>query len=89
MTIVPKAIYRFHAISIKSPTQLFIVLERTIFSFILTHKKINDSSTIMNNKRIGEGCCMLACDLLELSTPERQARAERDLEGERLMETKT
>jgi hypothetical protein len=32
---------------------------------------------------------MPACGLLELGTPGRQAGAERDLDGERLMETKT
>ena len=35
------------------------------------------------------GCCVPACGLLEPGTPGRQAGAERDLEGERLMETKT
>ena len=34
-------------------------------------------------------CCMLACGLHEPGTPGRQAGAERDLDGERLMETKT
>ena len=32
---------------------------------------------------------MPACSLLEPGTPGRQAGAERDLDGERLMETKT
>ena len=31
-------------------------------------------------------CCMLACSLQGLGTPGRQAGAERDLDGERLME---
>ena len=34
-------------------------------------------------------CCMPACDLLELGIPGGQAGAERDLDSERLMETKT
>jgi hypothetical protein len=36
-----------------------------------------------------ESCCMLTCSLLELGIPGRQPGAERDLDGERLMETKT
>jgi hypothetical protein len=36
----------------------------------------------------GVVCCMPACGLLEPGTPGRQAGAERDLDGERLMETR-
>jgi hypothetical protein len=38
MAILPKAIYRFDAISIKIPAQFFKELERTIFYFILKHR---------------------------------------------------
>ena len=56
MAIWQKAIYRFNAILIKIPTQLFT--ERAICKFIWNNKKPRRGKTILNNKRTSEGITM-------------------------------
>jgi hypothetical protein len=55
MSLLPKAIYRSNAISIKIPNQFFIELERAICKFIWNNQKTQDSKSILNNKRTTGG----------------------------------
>jgi hypothetical protein len=52
MAILPKDIYRFSAISLKTPTQFFKDMEREIIKFTWKGKKPRIVKTILNNKRI-------------------------------------
>ena len=52
MAILSKLIYRFNAISIETPNQFFITLERAICEFIWNSNKPMTEKTIINNKRI-------------------------------------
>jgi hypothetical protein len=55
MAILPKAIYRFNVIPIKSPTQFFIDLKREIPKFSQNNEKPRIVKTILNNKKSSGG----------------------------------
>jgi hypothetical protein len=55
MAILPKAIYKLNAITIKIPSQFFIELERAICKLVWNNKNPRRAKIILNNKRISGG----------------------------------
>ena len=55
MAILPKAIYRFNEMLIKTPAKFFTDFKRMVLNFIRKSKKLRIAKTVLYNKRISGG----------------------------------
>jgi hypothetical protein len=59
IAILPKAMHRLNAITIKLPIQFFIGLERAIFKFICNNRKPRIMKTLLICQRISGGIIVI------------------------------